>query len=158
LIKGVSIMPAYNATFGTYTHYADLAIEADTPEQALWISTRACGFTTGRHEVFFHSYECAGAKTLMKSRCVTPTARRFNSGWMTTWRCAASAELRDALEALVEHDRAEAAASGFSDDEMTSLEDARRALALAKGGVSTMRRWARKRCGERDFDHYLESG
>jgi hypothetical protein len=35
---------------------------------------------------------------------------------------------------LVERERAEAAARGFSDDEMTWLEDARRAITKAKGG------------------------
>jgi hypothetical protein len=51
----------------------------------------------------------------------------------------ASAGLRDAvsdllnvLEDLVERDRSEAAESGFTDDEMTWLEDARRAIAKAK--------------------------
>jgi hypothetical protein len=67
-------MPAYNATFRTYTHYADLDIKAGT---TLWISTRALDLRQADDEVFFHSYECA--KTLMKSSCVTPTARRFNS-------------------------------------------------------------------------------
>ena len=42
--------------------------------------------------------------------------------------------LLDALVDLVEHDRAEAASCGFSDDEMSWLEDARRAIAKAKGG------------------------
>jgi len=51
----------------------------------------------------------------------------------------ANAGLRDAvsdllnvLEDLVERDRSEAAESGFTDDEMTWLEDARRAIAKAK--------------------------
>ena len=46
--------------------------------------------------------------------------------------CAAP-DLSDALERLVERDRAEAAACGFTDDEMTWLEDGRRALAKVKG-------------------------
>jgi hypothetical protein len=44
-------------------------------------------------------------------------------------------ELLEALEELVERDRAEAAESGFTDDEMTWLEDARRAIAKAKAGA-----------------------
>jgi hypothetical protein len=48
---------------------------------------------------------------------------------------AATPELLDALQDLVERDRAEAAESGFTDDEMTWLEDARRAIAKAKGGA-----------------------
>jgi hypothetical protein len=49
---------------------------------------------------------------------------------------AAAPDLLDALEELVERDRSEAAESGFTDDEMSWLEDARRAIAKAKGGVS----------------------
>jgi hypothetical protein len=49
---------------------------------------------------------------------------------------AAAPELLDALEDLVERDRFEAAESGFTDDEMTWLEDARRIIAKAKGGAS----------------------
>jgi len=49
---------------------------------------------------------------------------------------AAAPDLLDALEGLVERDRSEAADSGFTDDEMTWLEDARRATAKAKGGAS----------------------
>jgi hypothetical protein len=48
----------------------------------------------------------------------------------------AAPDLLDALEGLVERDRSEAAESGFTDDEMTWLEDARRAIAKAKGGAS----------------------
>jgi len=46
---------------------------------------------------------------------------------------AAAPELFDALRELVARDRAEAAASGFEDTEMTWLEDARRAIAKATG-------------------------
>ncbi len=49
--------------------------------------------------------------------------------------CAAP-DLLDALADLVERDRTEAASCGFSDDEMSWLEDARRAIAKAKGGVA----------------------
>jgi hypothetical protein len=45
-------------------------------------------------------------------------------------------ELLYALERLVERDRSEAAESGFSDDEMTWLEDARRVIAKVKGGAA----------------------
>jgi protein-arginine kinase activator protein McsA len=45
---------------------------------------------------------------------------------------AAAPQLLDALQELVQRDRAEAAESGFTDDEMTWLEDARRAIAKAK--------------------------
>jgi hypothetical protein len=41
--------------------------------------------------------------------------------------------LLDALQDLVERDRAEAADSGFPDDEMTWLEDARCAIRKATG-------------------------
>jgi hypothetical protein len=49
---------------------------------------------------------------------------------------AAAPDLLDALEELVERDRSEAAESGFTDDEMSWLEDARRIIAKAKGGAS----------------------
>jgi hypothetical protein len=49
---------------------------------------------------------------------------------------AAASELLDALEDLVGRERAEAAESGFTDDEMSWLEDARRIIAKAKGGAS----------------------
>jgi hypothetical protein len=49
---------------------------------------------------------------------------------------AAAPDLLDALQELVERDRSEAADSGFTDDEMTWLEDARRVIAKAKGGAS----------------------
>jgi hypothetical protein len=41
-------------------------------------------------------------------------------------------ELLYALETLVERDRAEAVECGFTDDEMTWLDDARRAIKKAK--------------------------
>ena len=41
----------------------------------------------------------------------------------------------DALRDLVARDEAEAAECGFTHDEMTWLEDARRAIAKAKGGA-----------------------
>jgi hypothetical protein len=44
---------------------------------------------------------------------------------------AAAPELLAALKDLVERDRAEAAESGFTDDEMSWLEDARRVIAKA---------------------------
>jgi hypothetical protein len=47
----------------------------------------------------------------------------------------AAHDLLDALTDLVERDRAAAAESGFTDDEMSWLEDARRAIAKAKGGA-----------------------
>ncbi len=50
--------------------------------------------------------------------------------------CNAHDVLFDALKDLVERERSEAADSGFSDDEMTWLEDARRAIAKAKGGAA----------------------
>jgi hypothetical protein len=47
----------------------------------------------------------------------------------------AADDLLTALEELVGRDQSEAAESGFTDDEMTWLEDARRAIAKAKGGA-----------------------
>ena len=48
----------------------------------------------------------------------------------------AAPDLLDALEELVGRDETEARESGFDDDEMSWLEDARRAIAKAKGGAS----------------------
>jgi hypothetical protein len=47
----------------------------------------------------------------------------------------AAADLLDARQELVQRDRAEAAASRYTDDDMTWLEDTRRAIAFAKGGA-----------------------
>ena len=47
----------------------------------------------------------------------------------------AARDLLDALTDLVERDRTEAASCGFTDDVMSWLEDARRAIAKAKGGA-----------------------
>lgn len=47
--------------------------------------------------------------------------------------CNCHADLLDALTDLVERDRTEATECGFSDDEMSWLEDARRAIAKATG-------------------------
>jgi len=49
---------------------------------------------------------------------------------------AAAPDLLDALEDLVRRDETEARESGFDDDEMSWLEDARRAIAKAKGGAA----------------------
>ncbi len=48
----------------------------------------------------------------------------------------AAHDLLDALEDLVGRDETEARESGFTDDEMSWLEDARRAIAKAKGGAA----------------------
>ena len=49
---------------------------------------------------------------------------------------AAAPNWLDALEDLVGRDETEARESGFTDDEMSWLEDARRAIAKAKGGAA----------------------
>jgi hypothetical protein len=49
---------------------------------------------------------------------------------------AAAPDLLDALQDLVGRDEKEARECGFTDDEMTWLEDARRAIAKAKGGAA----------------------
>lgn len=66
----------------------------------------------------------------------TSEGERIAAEDQATWialACTCFAELREALEDLVERDRAEASASGFEDDEMSWLEDAKRALLKAKG-------------------------
>jgi hypothetical protein len=47
-----------------------------------------------------------------------------------------SIDVQKAGRDLVTRDEAEARESGFTDDEMTWLEDARRAIAKAKGGAA----------------------
>jgi len=47
----------------------------------------------------------------------------------------AAEDLLDALRDLVARDEAEAAQCGFEHDEMTWLDDARRAIVKAKGGA-----------------------
>ena len=47
----------------------------------------------------------------------------------------AAPDLREALQDLVERERAQAADCRLTDDEMTWLDNARRALSQAKGGV-----------------------
>jgi hypothetical protein len=70
--------------------------------------------------------------TMTKS-IVVMCAASFPLGQIVATRLIAAApELLDALQELVQRDRAEAAESGFTDDEMTWLEDARRAIAKAK--------------------------
>jgi hypothetical protein len=78
-------MPAYNATFRTYTHYADLDIEAGT---TLWISTRALDLRQADDEVFFHPYECAGCKNVNEIELRDADDKTLQLCWMTTSRCA----------------------------------------------------------------------
>jgi hypothetical protein len=57
--------------------------------------------------------------------------------WQTmTLRCAMRRPIFSRLEGLVERECAEAAACGLTDNEMTWLENARGAIALAKGGIA----------------------
>jgi hypothetical protein len=73
----------------------------------------------------------AAEDTRLIVRFKGPPNAKANARLMT-----AAPDLLDALETLVERDRSEAAESGFTDDEMSWLEDARRAIAKAKGGAS----------------------
>lgn len=68
-----------------------------------------------------------------------PTIKGDNTMTTTTDTAdlqASHAALFDALQDLVERDRAEAEACGFTDDEMSWLEEARRAIAKAKSLIA----------------------
>jgi hypothetical protein len=81
-------MPAYNASFALIRITPTSTSKLTRPSKPCGKARELVDSRQADDEVFFHSYECAGSKDVKKSRCVTPTARRFNSGWMTTWRCA----------------------------------------------------------------------
>jgi len=125
-------MTTYRAYFHAPHAYAVEVIEAMTPKQAL---NKARAFYD-RHMIALdwcpYDLDCKPLQEII----ITGTDNA-----VTQWRSDdlllefAASDLFDALKDLVERDRAEAAECGFSDDEMAWLDDARRALAKAKGGA-----------------------
>jgi len=121
-------MTIYTAYFRTDAEYAVEQIEAATPERALALAREDHSI-----ELCFQSY---GGLDVNEIAIYTD-----GDDELAVWRDddmhlrLAARDLLDALTDLVERDRAEAAACGFIDDEMSWLEDARRAIAKAKGGA-----------------------
>lgn len=125
-------MTTYTVYFRTDRNYADHDIEANTPQQALALARQDASSGQVYHEAFFDAYE---------GRAPINEIEVCEDGEsVALWQDSdlalrnAAAQLLDALQDLVERDRAEAASCGLTGDEMTWLEDARRAIALAKGG------------------------
>jgi hypothetical protein len=130
---GEDIMTTYTAYFRTDSETATYAVEADTPQQALSKAQEL--YANDPSELWFEPYD--------SGQSVNEIAISDDDGdevavWFDDelWLRLAAQDLLDALEELVARDRAEAAESGFTDDEMTWLEDARRAIAKAKGGAA----------------------
>jgi len=126
-------MTIYTAYFRTDAEYAVEQIEAATPEQALALA-RKLYWEDHSLELCFQSY---GRLDVNEIAIYTDGDDDEPAVWRDDdmhLRLAAR-DLLDALTDLVERDRAEAASWGFTDDEMSWLEDARRAIAKAKGGA-----------------------
>lgn len=125
-------MTAYTAHFRTDTEFAIDEVEADTPEQALLKAQELCA--NDPSGLWFEPYE---GDMAVNEIAINDDRGAQVAIWLdddVRLRLAAQ-DLLDALEELVARERAEAAESGFTDDEMTWLEDARRAIAKAKGGA-----------------------
>jgi hypothetical protein len=130
---GENIMTTYTAYLRTDSETATLAVEADTPEQALSKAQEL--YANDPSELWFEPYD--GGLPVNEIAIINSDHDEV-ALWLDDdlrLRFAAQ-DLLDALEELVARDRAEAAESGFTDDEMTWLEDARRAIAKAKGGAA----------------------
>ena len=125
-------MTTYTAYFRTDSEYAVEQLDADTPEQALALA-RKLYWEDHSLELCFQSY---GGLDVNEIAIYTD-----DHDELAVWRDEdmhlrlAARDLLDALTDLVERDRTEAASCGFTDDEMSWLEDARRAIAKAKGGT-----------------------
>jgi hypothetical protein len=126
-------MPTYTVYFRSPSSIATEAIKARTPKQALQLACKradddALTLDWDRYELSTDVEEIEVAD------------ERDNS--VACWQSEdlalrlAAADLLDALKDLVARDRAEALESGFTDDEMTWLEDSRRAIRKAKGDAS----------------------
>ncbi len=126
-------MTNYTVYFRNSTGWATHDIEADTPEKALALARRHVDEDS--LDLWFESYDPTSDVNEIVVCDVAGNELAFWHDKDTCLRLAAQ-DLLDALEELVARDRAEAAESGFTDDEMTWLEDARRAIAKAKGGAA----------------------
>ena len=125
-------MTTYSVRFRNNTAWACHDIKARTPEKALALARKlstTTASTSGSSPTILR-------RTSTRSWSATTTATNWLWRDEELWLRLAAQDLLDALEELVARDRAEAAESGFTDDEMTWLEDARRAIAKAKGGAA----------------------
>jgi hypothetical protein len=125
-------MTTYTAYFRTDAEFAYYDFEAETLEQALALARKL--YEDDPSELDFETYD--GGMPVNEIAIRDADANEL-AVWQhddLTLRLAAR-DLLDALTDLVERDRAEAASCGFTDDEMSWLEDARRAIAKAKGGA-----------------------
>jgi hypothetical protein len=125
-------MTTYTAYFYTDGDFATRRFDADTPEQALALARQR--YDDDPVDLMFEPYE--GGLPVNEIAIHGADYKE-----LAVWRDdakrmqLAACDLLDALTDLVERDRAEAASCGFTDDEMSWLEDARRAIAKAKGGA-----------------------
>jgi len=130
---GENIMTTYTAYFRTDSETANHEVEADTPEQALIKAQELYENDPG--ELWFEPYD--GGMPVSEIEIIDDDYNEVALWLDDDLRVRLAAQdLLDALEELVARDRAEGDESGFTDDEMTWLEDARRAIAKAKGGAA----------------------
>jgi hypothetical protein len=125
-------MTTYTAYFRTDAEFAYYDFEAETPEQALALARKL--YEDDPSELDFETYDSGMPVNEIAIRDADANELAVWQDEDLTLRLAAR-DLLDALTDLVERDRAEAASCGFSDDEMSWLEDARRAIAKAKGSA-----------------------
>jgi hypothetical protein len=118
----------YKVNFASDAEFASEHIDADTPEQALAMARRL--YEDDPSALWFEPYTGMEVNEIIVYDAKGDESAVWYDDDMRL-RLAAS-ELLEALEDLVERERAEAADSGFADDEMTWLEDARRAIAKVK--------------------------
>jgi len=124
-------MTTYTVNFASDAEFASRDFDAETPEQALAIARKL--YEDDPSELWFEPYDGMDVNEIL--------VYDADGNELAVWydddmrlRHAAQ-DLLDALTDLVERDRAEAASCGFTDDEMSWLEDAQRAIAKAKGGA-----------------------
>ena len=126
-------MTSYTVHFRNSTAWASDEVEADTPENALALARK--GVDDGSLDLWFDAYDMTSEVNEIAVNDDDGNELAFWCDEDTSLRLAAR-DLLDALEELVSRERTEAAECGFTDDEMTWLEDARRAIASAKGGAA----------------------
>jgi hypothetical protein len=130
---GENTMTTYTVHFQNSTGSATHDFKATTPEKALALARKFVDDDS--LDLWFEAYDLSSD---VNEIVVSDDAGNELAVWYDEDTCLrlAAQDLLDALEELVARDRAEAAESGFTDDEMTWLEDARRAIAKAKGGAA----------------------
>ena len=125
-------MTTYRAYFHTDADFATFEVKADTPEQALALARQL--YDDDPSDLMFEPYD--GGMPVNEIAIHDADYNKLAVWYDDSLRVRlAAGDLLDALTDLVERDRAEAASCGFTDDEMSWLEDARRAIAKAKGGA-----------------------